>query len=288
MTETTSTNVQSWQQKYTGNRPLRKAKEQVYAGFSVKWFYIAGFWSIVSVTLLLPLIVINSFVGKCFIIALEIVWWTLFATRFRSTEKFEESSLIMKYMVAEYKGKHEVCKFDMDINELQTYIPVVAVLKDGLIQYTRGRFGVLIEYFPPTDPGEEMETHLMKVQGLINRLAGDMQVAFISSSRFGTVSPLLKKFERMINDPSTPKKNVKLIKSQYDKIKSGKASPDWAFYVSLGLGSHPNIEEAADRLNTELPGFLDGLIDAGILATPIVSETEIVKNFIQFMVPRDL
>ena len=290
MTEgtTTSTNVQSWKQKYTGNKPLRKAKETVYAGISVKWFYIAGFWCLISVLLSLPLVATHNFILQCFIVALELMWWALFFMHFRTCEKYDESMLTIKYMIADYKGVHELCKFEMDVSQLQTYIPVKKIHANGLIEYTRGRFGVLIEYFPPTDPGDQMESHLLNIQALINRLAGDMQINFISSSRFGAQSPLLKKFERMINDPSTPQKNIKLIKSQYDKIKSGKVTPDWAFYISLGLGSHATVEDAADRLNTELPGFMDGLSDAGILASQIISETELVKNFIQFMVPRDL
>ena len=284
----TSTNIQSWKQKYTSNKPLRKSKEQVYAGQNMKWFYIVGFWVLVSIGMLYPLILFSNIVFECFIIALELVWWLLYLKNFRTVEMYDETLLTIKFMLADYKGAHEVCKFDMDLSMLQTYIPIKRIHDDGLIEYTRGRFGVLIEYFPPTDPGDQMESHLLDIQAIINRLSGDMQVNFISSSRFGTKSPLLKKFERMINDPTTDKKHVKIIKSQYDKIKSGKPSPDWAFFISLGLGSHPNVEEAADRLNTEVPGFLDGLIDAGIVASQITSETDIVKNFIQFMVPRDL
>lgn len=288
MTDGVSTNTQSWKQKYTGNKPLRKAKETVYAGISVHWFYVAGFWSIVSILLALPLVAISNVIIQCFIIALEVMWWFLFLTKFRTCEMYDESMLTLKFMMADYKGAHEVCKFDMDVSMLQTYIPVKKIHSRGLIEYTKGRFGVLIEYWPPTDPGDQMENHLLNVQAIINRLAGDMQINFISSSRFGTESPLLRKFERMISDPRTPQKNVKLIKSQYDKVKSGKTSPDWAFYIALGVGSHATVEDAYERLNTELPGFLDGLSDAGILASQITSETEIVKNFIQFMVPRDL
>lgn len=289
MTDATapSTNVQSWKQKYTGNKPLRKAKETVYAGISMKWFYIAGFWAIISVLGATPLILFNNTIFQCFIAAVEIMWWAIFAVKFRTCEKFDETILTMKYILAEYKGKHEICKYDMDASMLMSYIPVKRIHPGGLIEYTRGRFGVLIEYVPPTDPGDQMESHLLNVQGIINRLSGDMMVEFISSSRFGTPSPLLRKLERMMSDPNTSQKNLKLIKSQYDKIKSGEVSPDWAFYISLGLGSHATVDDAADTLNTEVPGFLDGLIDAGIIADHIKSETEIVKNFIQFMVPRD-
>lgn len=283
----TSTTTQGWKQKYTGNRPLRKAKEQVYAGISVRWFYIVGFWCVISILLTIPLIAYRHWIFTCFIVSVEIAWWSVYLLYFRSCEKYDESMLTLKFFVAEMLGKHEVCKFDMDENMLNTYISVKSIYDSGLIQYTRGRFGVLIKYTPPTDPGDQMESHLIDVQGIINRLSGDMQVAFISSSRFGTQSPLLKKFERMINEPGVPKKNVRLIKSQYDKIKSGKPSPDWAFYISLGLGSHATVEDAEERLTTEVPGFLDGLDAANISAELITDKTEIVKCFLQFMVPRD-
>lgn len=287
MPEIQSTNTQGWKQKYTTNKPLRKAKEQVYAGISMQWFYIFAFWCVVFLFLATPTVVVHNWVLKCLGIAVCVVWWVIYLFHFRTCEHYEESMLTIRFMFDEYKGNHEVCKFDMDLEKLQTYIPVKAIHENGLIQFTRGRFGVLIEYFPPSDPGEQMEAHLLNIQGLINRLSGDMQANFISSSRFGTQSPLLKKLERMINDPKTSKKNLKLIKSQYDKIKSGKPTPDWAFYIALGLGSHATIEDAKETLNTELPGFLDGLSDAGIVASQITDKTEIVKRYIQFMVPRD-
>lgn len=288
MTDSTSTNTQSWRQQYTGNKPLRKAKETVYANISLKWFYIVGCWAILSILIFLPLTVTNNIVLQCAVIAIEIMWWVLYLINFSTVEKYDESLLTLKFIVADYKGAHDVCKFDMDTSMLMTYIPIKKVHDKGLIEYTRGRFGVLIRYWPPADPGDQMESHLLAVQAIINRLAGDMQINFISSSRFGTKSPLLRKFEKMINDPSVSSKNVNLIASQYSTVKQGKTTPDWAFYISLGLGSHPTVEDAADRLNTEVPGFLDGLDDADIRAEQITSETEIVKNFIQFMVPRDL
>jgi hypothetical protein len=285
---TTSTNTQTWRQQYTGSKPLRKAKETVYASITPKWFYITGFWSIVSILMSVPLIKVNNVVIQCALIAIQLTWWIIYLMHFSTCAKFDESILTIKFMIADYKGTHEVCKFDMDTSMLMTYIPVKKVHSRGLIEYTKGRFGVLIEYFPPTDPGDQMESHLLKIQALINRLAGDMQANFISSSRFGTQTPLLKKFEKMINDPAVSPKNVSLILSQYSTIKQSRPTPDWAFYISLGLGSHATVEDALDRLDTEVPGFLDGLQDAGITASQIISETEIVKNYIQFMVPRNL
>lgn len=286
MTET-STNPQSWKQKYTSNKPLRKTKEQVYVGISVKWFKIAIMWSFVSVLLAVPMVALHSWLWIAILVLVQTIWWGIFALFFRSCEKFDETMLTIKFMIAGLQNKHEICKFDMDLGELRTYIPVVEIFKGGLIQYTRGRFGVLIKYNPPTDPGDKMEAHLLDIQAIINRLSGDMQVTFISSSRFGMKSPILRKLEKMILDGARPKKHIIIIKSIYDKIVGGKTTPDWAFYVSLGLGSHATVEEAMEMLVSEVPGFIDGLENAHLNPVLVTDRMEIIKTFIQFMVPRD-
>jgi hypothetical protein len=289
MNETTS-QTQGWTQKYTKNKPLRKAKETVYAGISVKWFYIIFFWAFVSILAACPLFLFHNIIVQSLNIALILGWWAIYLMYFRTCEHYEESMTILKFMLEEYLGHHQVTKFSLEVETLQSYIPIVDVLPGGLVRFTLNRYGKLIRYWPLPDPGDDvaMEKHLMNVQAIFNRLSGDMMACFIGSSRFGTASPLLKKIEKKLNNPKTPKQNLALWKSQYDKLKTGKVTPDWAFYAFLGLGTHETPEKAQEMLLNELPNFMDGFENAGILAEEIRDKNELVKSYIQFMVPRDL
>jgi hypothetical protein len=283
-----STSPQNWQQKYTKNKPLRKAKETVYAGISVKWFYITGFFAIVSVFAAFPILIIHNTVFQCFNIALIAFWWVIYGVYFRTTECYDETMLILRFIFDEYLGKHQVCKFDIPLAELQSFIPIVAVLANGLIKFTKNKYGVLIDVDWHNTADEEMERHLISIQAIINRLSGDMMIKFIASSRFGTPSPLLKKMEKKMSDPNTCKTDFKLFMSQYERIKNGRVTPDWDFKLFLGLGTCTTLKEAEDRLLDELSGIMDALEDMKVPANVIVDRNEIAKHYIQFMIPRDL
>jgi hypothetical protein len=279
-----STTPQNWQQKYTKNKPLRKAKETVYAGISVTWFYIVGVFAIITVLATFPLIFIHNIIFQCLIVSLIVVLWAVYLIYFRTSELYYETMLKVRFILDEYMGKHQICKFDMPLEELQTYIPIINVLQNGVIQFTQKRYGILINIGWQNITDEEMERHLINIQSIINRLSGDMMIKFIASSRFGTPSPLLKKLERKMNDPQTAKADFNLLLSQYDRIKNGKVTPDWDFKVFLGLGTCESIDAAQEKLMEELPGIMDVLPNAEV----IMNRNEIAKQYIQFMVPRDL
>jgi hypothetical protein len=280
----TSTNPQSWQQKYTKNKPLRKAKETVYAGISVTWFYITGFFAVLTVLAAFPLIIVHNLIFQSFIIALIVVLWVIYAIYFRTTEHYHETMLKIRFIIDEYLGKHQICKFAIPLEELQTWIPIVNVLSKGLIQFTQKKYGLLINVGWGNVTDEEMERHLIQIQSIINRLSGDMMIKFIASSRFGTPSPLLKKLEKKMNNPKINKADFNILLSQYIRIKKGKVTPDWDFKVFLGLGTCESIEAAQEKMIEELPGILDVLPNAEV----ITDRNEIAKQYIQFMVPRDL
>jgi hypothetical protein len=286
----TSSNPQTagWQQHYTKNKPIRKTKETAYAGISVKWFYVTGFWAIVSLCMAVPLYLVSDVVLQSFLIALNIAWWGIYLAYFRTCDLYDKSILVLKFMFDEYSGLHQIYKFDMDVKTLQSHFPIVGVLEDGLIRFTQDRYGVLINYIPLQVTEEDTERHLMSIQSIINRMSGDMMVKFIGSSRFGTPSPLLKKIEKKMNNPKTSKKDYNLLLSIHDKVKTGDLTPDWDFNIFLGFGKCDTVDDAKEMLLTELPGFMDGLENAGILAEQIIDRDEIVKSYKQFLIPRDL
>lgn len=289
-TETNSTNVQAWTQKYTKQKPLRKAKETIYANITLKWCAILTVWAVVSVIMLFPIFRTNDWIVESFFEALILAWWGIYIIYFRTCEMFDTTLLKITFIIDEYLGNHSVTKFDMEVETLQAYVPIVDIVDKILIRFTKNRYGVLIQYWPLSEPGDNiaMERHLQAVQAIFNRLSGDMMINLIGSSRFGTPSPLLKKIEKKLNDPKTNKKNFAIWKSQYDLLKSGKVTPDWEFNAFLGLGTCATVDEAQEKLLTELPGIMDGFDDAGILAETISGKDELVKRYIQFMIPRDL
>jgi len=283
---TISTNPQKGFTSFDGPTTIRKVKETAYAGISIKWFAIIAVWAVISLVGFLPLILVQNLILRCFIISLQVVWWGIYIKELRNVELFDAACLKLLFMFDEYSGLHQVYKYELSVRSLQNNFPIVDVLVNGLIQFTRKRYGVLLKYFPPEVIEEDWEIHLVNIQSIINRLSGNMMVKFISSSRFGTEPLVLKKLQKKINSNGLSKNMVKVLVSIYERIQNkDKIAPDWAYYIFLSFGECGTIEDAEDKLLTEIPGFLDGLENAGIKAEMITNRNQIIKEYRQFCVP---
>lgn len=281
-----SINPQKGFSSFDGPTTIRKVKETAYAGISAKWFAIIAVWAFISLIGFMPLILMQNWIFRCFIISLQLIWWGIYISELRSVELFNAAGLKLLFMFDEYSGLHNVYKYELSVRSLQNNFPIVDVLVNGLIQFTRKRYGVLLKYFPPEVIEEDWEIHLVNIQSIINRLSGNMMVKFISSSRFGTEPLVLKKLQKKINSNGLSKNMVKVLVSICERIQNkDKVAPDWAYYIFLSFGECGTIEDAEDKLLTEIPGFLDGLENAGIKAEMITNRNQIIKEYRQFCVP---
>jgi hypothetical protein len=281
-----STNPQKGFSSFDGPTTIRKVKENAYAGISLKWFAILAVWAFVSLFAFLPVILIENWIFRCFIIAFEIAWWVFYISHLRTVELFDAACIKVIFMFDEYSGLHKVYKYFLSVKALQHYFPIVEVFKDGLIEFTYKRYGILLKYIPPEVSEEEWEMHLLNIQAVINRLSGNMMVKFISSSRFGTEPPILKKIQKKLNSNTLSKNQHKILNSVFNRIKNReRVSPDWAYYIFLSFGKCETLEDAQEKILTELPGFLDGLENAGIQVEQIKNRDKVITEYRQFCIP---
>lgn len=239
----------------------------------------------------------------------------------RKVEMFDETWLTIKFILEEYMEFHQVYKWDIDLATLQTYIPIVKIHAGGLIEFTRNRFALLVDFVPTTNPEMDLESHYLNIQAIHNRLVKGMTLKWISLSKFGAPAMILNKLEKQMKNPKTTKKEFALIESQYKKIKKGKITPDWEFTAFLGLGEFEGpheyttfvgrifirirnrflkifkvreetdtrtpLERARERMENELPTLLEGMADAQMRIDLLTEKEVIVKKLIKHLIPRD-
>jgi hypothetical protein len=286
---TTTINPQTPNPYLSTPKTIKKAREEVYAGISFKWFLIITVWAGVSVVLSLPLFFVHNTVIKCFILAAELVWWSIYALHFRTVDLFDETLLKLSFMWDAYCGLHTVSKYTMKIKFLEMIFPLKAIHEGGLIEFTNKKYGILIGYTPPKVQAEDRQIHRLNMQKVIDRLTGDMMLMFIGSSRQSMRTPVLKKITKAMNGKEVPKHIYKYLYSLYKFVNSkGKSTPQWNFYMFLGLGVCENLEAAYSKMTSELPGFLDALENAKIRAEPFTDPKEIAKQYHQFCIPEKL
>jgi len=283
-----STNNQSGLSFYSTNAPktLRKVKDKAYGGATLKSFGVAVGWVIVSVVLIAPLALFESYVAECFVIALLIAWWAVYV-KFVSTEsKLEESILFLKFFFDRYSGLHTIAKYDMKISFLEDVFPLVNIHTGGLIEFKDKTFGILIKFFPERVNEEDIESFGMKMPEVIDGLAGDTSIKFIASSKHDLRKPILDRLLEAMNKKNTSPKIYEYLHSLYEMIENKKQENiEWSFFVFFGLGKFDNLQDAQDQMDSEYPGLVDSLNEAGITVLKLTDRIEIAKEYRQMVLP---
>lgn len=284
----TSTSQQTGLSSSSSNAPktLRKVKDKAYGGATLKSFGVGVAWVVVSVLLVVPLAFFESYIVECFVIAVLVAWWALYI-KFVSTEgKLEETLLFLKFFFDRYSGLHTIAKYDMKLSFLEDVFPLVNIHNGGLIEFKNKTFGILIKFFPERVNEEDVETHGMRMQEVIDGLAGDTSIKFIASSRHDIRKPILEKLLSSMNQKNVNSKVYEYLHSIYEMIeKKENNSIDWSFFVFFGLGKFSNLQDAKDQMDSEYPGLIDSMNEAGITVSKFTDRVEIAKEYRQMVLP---
>jgi len=284
----TSTSPQTGLSTYSANAPktLRKIKDKAYGGVTLKSFGMAVIWVFVSTVFILPLAFFESWVVECFVIALLIAWWALYVKFVATENKLEESTLFLKFFFDKYSGLHTIAKYDMKISFLEDVFPLVNIHTGGLIEFKNKTFGILIKFFPERVNEEDIETFGMKMQEVIDGLAGDTTIKFIASSKHDIRKPILDRLLETMNKKNTSPKIYEYLHSLYEMIESKKQENiEWSFFIFFGLGKFDNLPDAQDQMDSEYPGLVDSLNESGINVFKLTDRIEIAKEYRQMVLP---
>ena len=282
----TSTSPQTGLSTYSSNAPktLRKVKDKAYGGVTLKSFGMAVVWVFVSTVFILPLAFFESWVVECFVIAILIVWWALYVKFVATENKLEESFLFLKFFFDKYSGLHTIAKYDMKISFLEDVFPLVNIHTGGLIEFKNKTFGILIKFFPERVNEEDIETFGMKMQEVIDGLAGDTTIKFIASSKHDIRKPILDRLLEAMNKKNTSPKIYEYLHSLYEMIENKKQENiEWSFFIFFGLGKFDNLQDANDQMDSEYPGLVDSLKESGINVLKLTDRVAIAKEYRQMV-----
>lgn len=284
-----STNSQTGFSSYSANAPkvIRKVKDKAYGGATLKSFGIAVLWVFTSLIILLPLAFFESWVIECFVIAVLLMWWVAYGKWFSNDSKIEETFLFLKFFFDKYSGLHTIARYDTDVSFLEDVFPLVDIHEEGLIEFKDKSYGLLIKYTPERVNEEDVEMHGMRMQEVIDGLTGNTSLNFISSSKHNMRKPILDKLLDAMNKKNVNPKLYAYNLSIYEMVKNKKKNTiDWDFYIFFGLGKFDALQDAIDQMDSEYPGLVDSLTNAGITAiTKLTDRVQIAKEYRQMVFP---
>jgi hypothetical protein len=284
-----STSSQTGMSVYSANAPkvIRKVKEKAYGGYTLKSFGVAVGWVIVSGIVVLPLAFSGSTIIECLVAAILIGWWGLYYKYALTESKLEESILFLKFFFDKYSGLHTIARYDTDLKFLEDVFPLKNIHNDGLIEFLGNHYGILIKFIPPQIQDEDDETHGLNMQGVIDGLAGNTSLKFIATSRQTLRKPMLDKLLKMMNKRGVNKKVYEYLYSIYEMIRDKDTKEiEWSFCAFFGLGVYDNLQDAIDQMDSEYPGLVDSLTDAGMMQiSKLTDRMTIAQEYRQMALP---
>lgn len=284
-----STSSQTGLSTYSANAPktLRKVKDKAYGGATLKSFGFAVAWVVVSVIAIIPLAFFESYIVEGLVIAVLVMWWAAYLKWISTESKLEETTMFLKFFFDKYSGLHTIAKYDTKVSFLEDVFPLVNIHEGGLIEFKDKTYGLLIKYTPERVNDEDVETHGMQMQEVIDGLTGDTSIKFISSSKYNVRKPILERLLSAMNQKNINPKVYEYLHSLYTMIeKKEKATIDWDFYIFFGLGKFSTLQDAIDQMDSEYPGLVDSLTDAGIKTIfKLTDRVEIAKEYRRMVLP---
>jgi len=284
-----STSSQTGLSVYSANAPkvIRKVKDKAYGGATLKSFGVVVGWVVVSVFIVLPLAFFESTIVECLVAAVLIGWWGLYY-KYASTEsKLEESILFLKFFFDGYSGLHTIARYDTDLKFLEDVFPLKNIHEDGLIQFLDNHYGLLIKFVPPQVQDEDEDAHGLRMQEVIDGLAGNTSIKFIATSKQTLRKPLLEKLLKMMNKRGVNKKVYEYLYSIYEMIRDKDTKDiEWTFCAFFGLGVYDDLQDAIDQMDSEYPGLVDSLTDAGMKQiSKLTDRMKIAQEYRQMALP---
>ncbi len=284
-----STSSQTGLSVYSANAPkiIRKVKDKAHGGATLKSFGVVVGWVFVSVFIVLPLAFVESSIIECLVVATLIDWWGLYY-KYASTEsKLEKSILFLKFFFDGYSGLHTIARYDTELKFLEDVFPLKNIHEDGLIQFLDNHYGLLIKFVPPQVQDEDEDAHGLRMQEVIDGLAGNTSIKFIAISRQTLRKPLLEKLLKMMNKRGVNKKVYEYLYSIYEMIRDKNTKDiEWTFCAFFGLGVYDNLQDAIDQMDSEFPGLVDSLTDAGMKQiSKLTDRMKIAQEYRQMALP---
>lgn len=284
-----STSTQVGFSTYSANAPkvIRKVKEKAYGGLTLIAFGVAVGWVVISIIFLIPLAFTSSWIYECFVGSFLFGWWRLYFKYVHNEEKLEETVLFFQFFFDGYCGLHTITRYDTSLTFLQDVFPLKDIHEEGLIEFFGNSFGLLIKFIPPEVREEDDDVHALKMQEVIDGLAGQTSLKFIAQSRKNLRKPFLEKLLKMMNRAGINKKVYEYLYSIYEMIKNkGEGNVNWTFYAFFALGEFDKLDDARDQMDSEYPGLVDNLTSAGMRnVRKLTDPLEIAREYRHMALP---
>ena len=203
--------------------------------------------------------------------------------------RFDRVIIWIKYLVRSLRGQTIFHHLRVDMKEVKKFVPIEEVLNDGMIRYTKHRYGVLFRYDPAENRKESVKEMDDRIEKFVNTLTSDIWISFHFSHAIDNSTIAEDMFLALMNDESKSLASRQHLFGMYDHITKKQGTRTMtSFLMSVRLGEFKNDGLAHRAMQSNIPGMLKAMHEAGIYASQLIDEDVIVKEFKQFAILEEI
>jgi hypothetical protein len=191
-------------------------------------------------------------------------------------DKLVESETMLWYWWYKRQGLMDISYADT-YERIKTLFPYeVRNIKNGIIHFGDGMYGILISLNPRKLSPEEHAEYTPLVEQLIDSLPSELIIKCRAKTKIIGENILEKLVFEQLQTVKT-KQEKALLFSLYDKSKTHEDNCKWEHILFIGLKS--NDEEVETYLQTILPGIITMLESSRVLCTHIIDPIKILGYY---------
>ncbi len=234
---------------HTVPKSLRRINEQ-YQGMPIKYVGVLVTAAVIAMVLIIGAI---STKGTILFVVLLFFEIFIFLKFMRSPDTLDRSWLAYQFMMRNIRGQTVYAKYALPAAFMQTIIPIKEFYENGLIKFSQDHYGMLLRADPGRISDDDLEMHINQVRALTDSLHGELMIkSYVCSLPTGTKG-VRNGLQSLLNEQGRTKEEQEHIYSLYEKsIENTAPVVEWRFFIFVGFGKYPNIEEAEIARNNTI------------------------------------
>jgi len=263
---------------YTVPKNLRKLSEE-WNGLPLRYVMVIAVTAIICLILIIMVLASNH---KIIPLLLLFIVVTVFMKFMRSPKILSRSWLAYLYFIRELRGLNVIPKYVVSAEFLKSIVPIIEFHDEGLIEFTRNKYGLLMKINPDRIGEDEIEHHINSVKLLVDSLHGDLMLKSYVVSNSSSNNSLESSLLASMNAPERTKAEQEHLLSLYKSATEVKAPIiSWKFYAFLSLGIYSTLEDAVIAKQQFFPGLINRMTNAGMHLVLIQNKTELSRVYRQ-------
>ena len=262
--------------KQTGNSTMSTPQIIAAVGLVVVWMCIVIISSMIGLSTYAIILIMALCGGSIAMVFFVYVY---------NKARFDSIVTRVKYMLRRHRGETLMSGFSMPLDELRKRIPIKRVLEDGLIEYEKKQYGVMIRYDPPPVSKGSLEVFHKQIEYLVNSFGPGIEASFHFYNMIDHNNPLADTILQAINTDGKTLEQKEHLHGMYEYATANdEPFVATSFLLAVKLGKFKSPELANIAYKSTIPGILKAMRECGIYGIQLIGESEIAIECKQFAV----